>query len=112
MQAVAAGVDKLTFQASTSWAWKIVRHLSAAVLSGRYFPQDTRNIRIQKESRGVRIIQIPTVADRTLGTAIGCALKPLFVNSLRNFYGRSRETLLARIEAGSGSKQPPLPAAG
>jgi retron-type reverse transcriptase len=94
----AAGPDGITLDVSTGWAWKVVRDLSADVLSGRYHPEQCRDVLIPKSSGGFRTIQIPNVRDRLLGSAIASALKPLIARTLEGFYGRSRETMLAKLK--------------
>jgi retron-type reverse transcriptase len=72
----APGLDRVTYDdLSIPEASSILRKVSRAILGGKYLPQPTRPVNIRKPSGGHRTLQLGSIADRTVATALHEALQ-------------------------------------
>ena len=94
----AVGTDRISFDISSSMAWRVVRHLEEDVLGGTYRPGATREVRIPRPGKTDRVIEIPTIRDRVIGKAIASALRPVLAPVLTRYYGVGREHIFARMK--------------
>ena len=73
----AAGVDQQSLadfaQDESNNLYKIWNRMS----SGSYFPPPVRAVEIPKKDGGVRLLGVPTVADRVAQTVVAMVLEPL-----------------------------------
>jgi len=72
----AAGIDRETIEGFESKLGANLYKLWNRMTSGSYFPPPVRAVPIPKKSGGVRILGIPTVADRVAQTAVKLWLEP------------------------------------
>ena len=97
-----AGTDGLSYgDFSGGEIARILRHTSTAIRERRYRPHPTRPVLIPK-TNGWRELQIMTIVDRVVATALADALQPVidprFLNCSYGFRPRrSREQLLAQV---------------
>jgi len=75
----AAGIDGLTIDAFPAWAreghWQLIK---GQLATGQYRPSPVRRVEIAKPDGGIRLLGIPTVADRIIQQAIAQVLTPIF----------------------------------
>ncbi len=76
----AAGVDRLTIEATEHWlrSHNNAREFRQRLLDGNYHPQAIRGVKIPKADGSERQLGIPTVLDRWIQQAIAQVLTPLF----------------------------------
>ena len=76
----AAGVDRLTIQATEHWlrSHNNAREFRQQLLEGKYQPQAIRGVKIPKSDGSERQLGIPTVLDRWIQQAIAQVLTPMF----------------------------------
>lgn len=74
----AAGVDGITIEQFTDWVKPQWHGLKGQLLTGRYFPQPVKRVRIPKDDGSERLLGIPTVLDRVIQQAIVQVLSPVF----------------------------------
>lgn len=73
----AAGVDAETIAEFESHLKDNLYKIWNRLCSGSYFPPPVKGVSIPKKSGGVRLLGVPTVADRVAQTAAKLALEPL-----------------------------------
>ena len=74
----APGVDGVTTEEILEAGHRLLKPLSADLLSGRYQPGEIRRKEIPKPGGGCRNLGIPNVVDRWVGQAVNQVLAPLF----------------------------------
>ncbi|MEZ5536554.1 MAG: group II intron reverse transcriptase/maturase [Thiolinea sp.] len=74
----AAGVDGITIEQFTDWVKPQWSDLKEQLLTGCYFPQPVKRVRIPKDDGSDRLLGIPTVLDRVIQQAIVQVLSPVF----------------------------------
>jgi RNA-directed DNA polymerase len=74
----APGVDGLTVSEFKPWLQRHWTRLRQDLLSGVYQPEMVRKVEIPKPQGGVRILGVPTLADRLIQQALNQVLQPLF----------------------------------
>lgn len=76
----AAGVDRLTIDATEAWlrANNNARDFRQQLLDGNYHPQAIRGVKIPKADGSERQLGIPTVLDRWIQQAIAQVLTPIY----------------------------------
>ena len=72
-----AGVDAETIEQFESHVKDNLYKLWNRLSSGSYFPPTVKGVPIPKKSGGVRMLGVPTVADRVAQTAVKLVLEPL-----------------------------------
>ena len=72
-----AGVDAETIEQFESHVKDNLYKLWNRLSSGSYFPPMVKGVPIPKKSGGVRMLGVPTVADRVAQTAVKLVLEPL-----------------------------------
>jgi hypothetical protein len=73
----AAGVDEESIQALRPTSWGTSTSSGNRLSSGSYMPPPVRAVEIPKRSgRGVRVLGVPTVADRVAQTVVASYLEP------------------------------------
>lgn len=72
-----AGVDAETIEQFESQVKDNLYKLWNRLSSGSYFPPTVKGVPIPKKSGGVRMLGVPTVADRVAQTAVKLVLEPL-----------------------------------
>lgn len=83
------GVDVIKTDELREYCIKHWATIKAKLLDGTYIPSPVRRVEIPKESKGVRLLGIPTVMDRMIQQAIAQGLtyiyEPTFSNSSYGF---------------------------
>jgi group II intron reverse transcriptase/maturase len=74
----APGVDGLTVSEFKPWLQRHWTRVRQDLLSGVYQPEKVRKVEIPKPQGGVRILGVPTLADRLIQQALNQILQPLF----------------------------------
>ena len=75
----AAGIDGMTIDAFPAWVKEGHWHRIAEQLAtGQYRPSPVRRVNIAKPDGGIRLLGIPTIADRVIQQAIAQVLTPIF----------------------------------
>jgi len=74
----AAGIDKMTVVDLKPFLKEHWPRIKEDLLAGRYQPQAVRGVEIPKPGGGVRLLGIPTAADRLIQQALHQVLMPLF----------------------------------
>lgn len=74
----AAGIDDITIEQFTDWVKPQWFDLKEKLLSGDYYPQPVKRVRIPKDDNSERLLGIPTVLDRVIQQAIVQVLSPIF----------------------------------
>ena len=83
-----AGVDQESIEAFESRLGDNLYKLWNRLCSGSYFPPPVKGVPIPKKSGGVRMLGIPTVADRIAQTVVKLVLEPILEPVFhRNSYG-------------------------
>src|SRR6476660_7665864 len=77
----AAGIDAETIERFEKNLGDNLYKLWNRMSSGSYFPPPMKAVPIPKKSGGVRILGIPTVADRIAQTAVKCGLSHGWIRS-------------------------------
>lgn len=72
----AAGVDRESIEQFESRLSDNLYRLWNRLCSGSYFPPPVKGVPIPKKSGGVRMLGVPTVADRVAQTAVKLLLEP------------------------------------
>ena len=72
----AAGVDEQTIEMFESDLSKNLYRVWNRISSGSYFPPAVKAVEIPKKSGGLRVLGVPTVADRVAQTAVTLVLEP------------------------------------
>ena len=82
----AAGVDRLTIEATEHWlrSHNNAREFRQQLLDGHYQPQAIRGVKIPKADGSERQLGIPTVLDRWIQQAIAQILTPLYEPNFSN----------------------------
>lgn len=85
----APGIDGITIEEFEENLLENIRQLSASVLSWEYKPTPVKRVEIPKpDGKGVRLLGIPIVKDRTLHMAIKMVLEPIIDHTFsENSYG-------------------------
>ena len=84
----AAGVDRESIEQFESRLGDNLYKLWNRLSSGSYFPPPVKGVPIPKKSGGVRMLGVPTVADRVAQTAVKMLLEPVLDPLFhRNSYG-------------------------
>ena len=73
----AAGVDRESLQAFEAKLKDNLYKLWNRLSSGSYFPPPVRGVGIPKKSGGVRMLGVPTVADRVAQSVVKMVLEPI-----------------------------------
>ena len=66
--------------------------------SGSYFPAPVRRVEIPKKTAGVRLLGIPTVADRIAQTVVKMSLKPILAPHFHDDSYGYRPMVIGRID--------------
>ena len=75
----AGGVDGMAVSELPDWLEANHEALAGRILAGRYRPKPVRRVEIPKKERGkVRLLGIPTAADRMVQQAVAQQLAPIF----------------------------------
>ena len=75
----AGGVDGMAVSELPGWLEANHEALAGRILAGRYRPRPVRRVEIPKKERGkVRLLGIPTAADRMVQQAVAQQLAPIF----------------------------------
>ena len=77
----AAGIDAETIERFETKLVANLYKLWNRMSSGSYFPPAVRAVPIPKKSGGIRILGVPTVADRVAQTAVKMWLEPQLIQS-------------------------------
>ncbi|RBH35896.1 group II intron reverse transcriptase/maturase, partial [Pseudomonas sp. MWU13-2860] len=72
----ASGVDHESIEAFEEHLGRNLYKLWNRMSSGSYFPPPIKGVPIPKKSGGVRLLGVPTVADRVAQTAVKMMLEP------------------------------------
>ncbi|WP_408505113.1 reverse transcriptase domain-containing protein [Paraburkholderia sediminicola] len=97
-----AGIDRETLEHFESRLSNNLYRLWNRLCSGSYFPPPVKGVPIPKKSGGVRMLGIPTVADRVAQTVVKRLLEPVIdpvfhVNSYGYRPGRSAHDAIAMV---------------
>ncbi len=100
----AAGGDRVTCRAFGIGSDEKIEALHEALVGGRYRPGPLRRVEIPKPAGGVRVLNIPCVADRVVQSAAAQALTPVFEAEFEDISygyrpGRSVKQALQRVQA-------------
>jgi RNA-directed DNA polymerase len=98
----AAGVDRESIEQFESHLGDNLYKLWNRLCSGSYFPPPVKGVPIPKKSGGVRMLGVPTVADRVAQTAVKLLLEPqidpmFHPNSYGYRPGRSAHDAIAMV---------------
>ena len=84
----AAGVDGESIEAFEGKLSDNLYKLWNRLCSGSYFPPPVKGVPIPKKSGGVRMLGVPTVADRVAQAVVKAVLEPVLESRFhRNSYG-------------------------
>src|SRR6266545_4181801 len=104
----AGGVDGVTVDAFRPRADQRLRQLREEILADTYHPSPVRRVRIPKPSGGLRVLGLPTIADRIAQTAAALVLNDrvaaLFSDrsfAYRPFLGPRRAAIFLRTSLAS-----------
>lgn len=101
----AAGIDGMTIDAFPAWVKEGHWHRIAEQLAtGQYRPSPVRRVNIAKPDGGIRLLGIPTIADRVIQQAIAQVLTPIFDpgfsnNSFGFRPGRSGQQAVQQVQS-------------